>query len=29
MEMVRCEGKTIREGGWYEMEEKTVGNVEV
>lgn len=29
MEMIRCKGKTIREGDLYEMEEKTVGNVEV
>lgn len=26
---VKCKGKTIREGGWYEMEEQTVGNAEV
>lgn len=29
MEMIRCKGKILREGDWYEMEEKTVGNVEV
>lgn len=29
MELIRCKGKTLRESDWYEMEEKTVGNVEV
>lgn len=29
MELIRCKGKTVREGGWYEMEEKSVGNMEV